>query len=64
MEALEEYELFVSIRKEAPNAFIWGIGQELELETGEIEFEFLAGGEEETLGEASLRVSEEIKNLF
>lgn len=64
MEELDTYELFVTITKEAPDAFVWGIGQELELKTGEIKFEFLAGGEEETLEEASLRVSEEIKTLF
>lgn len=64
MEELDTYELFVTIARTALGAFEWGIGQELELETGEIKFEFLAGGEEETLEEASLRVSEEIKTLF
>lgn len=64
MEDVEIYELFVSITRTAPDAFEWGIGQELELETGEMEFTFLAGGEEATLEEASARISENIKTLF
>ena len=59
-ELVETYELFVYITKEGENVYSWGIGQELNDE----EFEFLAGGEEETLEEASNRISEEIKTLF
>jgi hypothetical protein len=57
---METYELFVYITKETEGVYTWGIGQELNDE----EFEFLAGGEEETLEEASHRISEEIKTLF
>lgn len=57
---METYELFVYITKQADNVYAWGIGQELNDE----EFEFLAGGEEESLEEASHRISEEIKTLF
>lgn len=58
------YELFVTITEVEPGIVEWGIGQYLETEEGEEEFEFLAGGQEETVLEASLRVSEEIKTLF
>ena len=64
MENLETYELFVYITKETDNVYTWGIGQELELEEGKTDFEFLAGGEEDSLEEASHRISEEIKTLF
>lgn len=57
---METYELFVYITKQADDVYAWGIGQELNDE----EFEFLAGGEEESLEEASHRISEEIKTLF
>jgi hypothetical protein len=63
MEELEKYELFVTITKTEADTYEWGIGQELEI-GGKPSFEFLAGGEEESLTEASLRVSEEIKTLF
>lgn len=64
MEEVETYELFVTITRVNPDLFEWGIGQEIESVDGNIDFEFLAGGEEESLEEASLRVSEEIKSLF
>lgn len=57
---METYELYVYITKQGENVFAWGIGQELNDE----DFEFLAGGEEESLEEASHRISEEIKTLF
>jgi hypothetical protein len=57
---MDTYELYVYITKETDNVYTWGIGQELNDE----EFEFLAGGEEESIEEASHRISEEIKALF
>lgn len=57
--AVEAYELFVTITRFSSGIFEWGIGQEV---NGE--FEFLAGGQEDTIDEASLRVSENIKTLF
>lgn len=64
MDDVEVYELFVTITKTTRGAYEWGVGQELELENGDEEFEFLAGGEEDTLEEASLEVSKVIKTLF
>lgn len=62
-ETVETYELFVYITK-GDGKYQWGIGQELELEEGRTDFEFLAGGEEDEFAEASHRISEEIKVLF
>jgi hypothetical protein len=64
VEEVETYELFVTITRVNPGLFEWGIGQEIESVDGNTDFEFLAGGEEDSLEEASLRVSEEIKALF
>lgn len=61
---LETYELYVSITKNDDGTYEWGIGQELEFIEGEPEFQFVAGGEEDTLKEAVARVSEEIQTLF
>lgn len=57
--ALVSYELYVTITPLSTGEFEWGIGQEVNEE-----FEFIAGGQEDTIAEASLRVSEEIKRLF
>lgn len=63
-EELENYELFVNIERTPEGKYNWGIGQELVLDFSSGEFEFLAGGQEDSLEEAAARVSEEIKALF
>lgn len=62
--AVQEYELFVTITRQETGIFEWGIGQEVQSSNGKFEFEFLAGGQEDTIDEASLRVQEEIRALF
>jgi hypothetical protein len=61
--ALKTYELFVEITHNG-DGFEWGIGQEFVTELGGTEFQFLAGGQEDTIDEAAHRVKEEITALF
>lgn len=58
------YELYVTVTVTEAGDYEWGIGQYLENGDDEPEFEFLAGGQEDTLEDASSRISEEIKTLF
>lgn len=62
--ALESYELNVTITRQKSGIFEWGIVQELIASDKTTEFQFLAGGQEDTIDEAANRVSEEIKTLF
>jgi hypothetical protein len=64
MDKLETYEFFVTITRVKPDLYEWGIGQEFRLEEGGTGFEFLAGGEEDSIDEAAHRVQEEIRALF
>jgi len=56
---LKTYELSVTITRQESGIFEWGIVQEID-----DKFEFLAGGQEDTIDEASHRVREEIRALF
>lgn len=62
--AVESYELLVTITRQESGIFEWGIVQEFEIDSGYTSFEFLAGGQEDTIDEASHRVREEIRALF